>query len=372
MKKLSRILCKLLGCSCALNFMPEVSNVKITAMDGKIKQDVRDKLGIYGCLHLRVLEDMEHSTDFHLAHRVNDLKSHFYDITPEDKNFLEEKVCKLRATECKNSTESVLSRLNLSKEFNNKLDEVLDKIKSDNDPTYEIFKFLKSRCNEISQQDKWDLRAIVEDMNAIIRIIYWPAYKEKDETLEAKYAEQLKELREELIDKRYEIAGKLIRKDEFHECVDKVVEFLRNYGDLIPKDKNSELIRYMLNIDNLIFGNNKFEETKFEEARKLSEEWNNKTKEILKKLVYEGKINECCSEGIKFLREFDDLIDPNDKKILNKYIDEITEAMYSNKVGRLELLKKGLKYKCGELKRRFSQALSKLSKSKLSNKTGTI
>ena len=28
----------------------------------------------------------------------------------------------------------------------------------------------------------------------------------------------------------------------------------------------------------LIFGNNKFEETKFEEARKLSEEWNNKTK----------------------------------------------------------------------------------------------
>ena len=31
MKKLSRILCKLLGYSCALNFMLEVSNVKVIA-----------------------------------------------------------------------------------------------------------------------------------------------------------------------------------------------------------------------------------------------------------------------------------------------------------------------------------------------------
>ena len=34
MKKLSRILCKLLGCSCALNFMPEVSNLKVIVGEG--------------------------------------------------------------------------------------------------------------------------------------------------------------------------------------------------------------------------------------------------------------------------------------------------------------------------------------------------
>ena len=90
----------------------------------------------------------------------------------------------------------------------------------------------------------------------------------------------------------------------------------------------------------------------------------NKVKKMLKKCLI-NRLKEA-------IPSFDVGISEYDKKVLNKYIDEITEAMYSSEVGRLKFLKKGLKYKCGELKRRFSQALSKLSKLKLSNKTGTI
>ena len=332
MKKLSRILCKLLGCSFAINFnFVEISNVKIIA--------------IYG--------DETDETDETSVNKPN--KS-------DNKNSYYKSQVRAQANSCLLSTllyeekpmfpgtnkpmfPNEPSGLNFNQRLEYRSNELVKyKIKEILIEARKYFDFVIVHKYYINKSIKDTFKAKVEELVTML-------------TLQNLISNDNISLVKKLGNELHSIRDKMVKEVYYKRTIDKLcfdsMSFLKNYRNLFNEDSITKIEKeYIDRAIGLICN------FKGEEAKELMEKCDNKMKETLKKyLLYKLKFE--FPQGV--------IISKHDKKVLNKYIDEITEATYRNNIKKLEMLKKGLNYKCDEVKRK-SFGLS----SELSTKTGII
>ena len=346
MKKLSRILCKLLGCSCAINFTLEISN----AMDIQHEIDKwKCDTTVAGTSMLTLLlsskpqskgeerlnrEDMmkRRWKKFKLMRIDKKLKDPLKisnilkeNIIPEDKLILWVKI--LDATDelynNKRNDECIFKELN--SELSVKLQEFKSKI--GNDQAYKTFEYLKSRSDEIAPEDKKELHVM------IYRI--FKAMRAKDEESVTEWREKLKAKRNGLKVKYW-----------YKKYGNKEILFLRDYRCLIDQKNEKELDNILLDIFKLIENNEE------EEVKKLTKEWYEKIEKVARN-----------HSTIVLLEKFRGIISENDNEVLNQYINKIIEAKCNNNIIELENLNKDLYSKCCELENKYQKLL------KFSNKT---